>query len=173
MRLPIDGRTLMLAKPMLFLSSYSPLFLMLYVRFLGLGRQLIFLTLGLLGIAALLVLLLRNRSVQADGRVPTEVRSAGPEAATYLASYLLPFLTISKPSWLDLIAFAGFLAVAYLVNAQSSLLLVNPTLFFLRYKIFRITDSNKCSVYVLSRKPVVAGEKIMATRFNNDVAVVR
>lgn len=163
----------MLAKPMLFLSSYSPLFLLLFVRFPGLGKQLLFLAVSLIGVASLLFLLLRNRSTTAAGRLPVRVRSAGSEAATYLASYLLPFLTISKPSWLDMLAFAGFLAVAYVVNAQSSLLLVNPTLFFIRYKVFQITDNNGRSVYVLSRKPVVEGEKIMATRFNNEIAVVR
>jgi hypothetical protein len=111
----------MLAKPLLFLSSYCPLFALLAIRFTEIHLQLGCATLAVLGVISLLLLLRLDRHTAPGPHRLVSARPAGAEAASYLASYLLPFLTISDPSPRDIVAYLLFLIVAYAVYVQSSL----------------------------------------------------
>jgi hypothetical protein len=101
----------------------------------------------------------------------TSVRDDGSEAASYLAAYLLPFLTVGAPSARDLAAYAGFLVIAAIIYARSSMIQANPLLYLLGYKVLSVTDSHRVHAYVITRHAVPEGGCLLATRFKDDVLV--
>lgn len=163
----------MLAKPSLFLSSYSPLFALLAVRFTEPWLRITCLGLALAGLGALLLLLRLDKRASAGSHRLTDVREAGGEAAAYLATYLLPLLTVTTPSILDLIAYTGFLAVAAVVHTHTSVLQVNPLLFVLGFKVLEIRDDQNLRSYLVTRRNIDVGDLIFATRFDNSVLIDR
>lgn len=163
----------MLGKPLLFLSSYAPLFGLLAIRFEKLWLWIGCLVLATLGIGSLLLLLFLDRRASPGPHNITSVRQAGTEAASYLASYLLPFLTVSTPSVRDVLAYTGFLIVAAAVYLHSSIMQINPLLYLLGYQVLEVTDDRGLTGYLVTRRRVRAGDLVMASRFRDDILIDR
>jgi hypothetical protein len=163
----------MLGRPLLFLSSYAPLFGLLAIRFEQWWLWISCLALAMLGVASLLWLLkLDDRSSRGPHDLAT-VRDAGGEAASYLAAYLLPFLVVSTPTVRDVIAYAGFLLVAAVISIRSDVAQVNPLLYLLGYRVLAITDDHGLQAYMITRHSRRVGDRVQATRFRDDVLVDR
>jgi hypothetical protein len=163
----------MLGKPLLFLSSYAPLFGLLAIRFSEAWLWTSCLVLAVIGAASLLLLLLLDRRASPGPHNVTSIRAAGPEAAAYLASYLLPFLTVSAPSVRDLLAYTGFMLVAAAIHLRSSVVQVNPLLYVLGYQVLEVVDDRGFTGYLITPRRVAPGDRIMASRFRDDVLVDR
>lgn len=82
----------MLQRPLLFFSSYAPLFGILAIRFER--PALMYACIGLAGVAALLGIIWLHSRTNGPEMVIASVNNAGGEAASYLAGYLLPFVTV-------------------------------------------------------------------------------
>lgn len=162
-----------LTKPLMFLSSYAPLLLIFAVRFEEGWLQITCAALALVGIFGLLALMrFQHEPREQQGRPTLEkVRQAGAGASSYLAGYLLPFVTISGPSLRDLAAYVGFFAVAYVVTTRTGIIQVNPTLFLLGYRVDSITDEQGSQRYLLSRtkETITRGTTVWTSRMTNDV----
>lgn len=115
----------MFAKPLMFLSSYAPLFAILAIRVESAPVRWVCVALAAAGIAALIAILTLNRRTAPAQSTLTAVRNAGAEAASYLAGYLLPFLVVAQPTVWDLTAYALFLAVVGLVTIKTGVIQVN------------------------------------------------
>jgi hypothetical protein len=163
----------MLAKPMLFMSSYAPLFALLAIRFEQRWLWIPCAGLAILGTASLWLLLRLDTRAAAAPHDLVAVREAGGEAAAYLGSYLLPFLTVATPGARDVAAYIGFLAVAAAIYLHSSLIQVNPLLYLLGYHVVSVTDGGGLRAYLIARNNVTVGSRILATRFGTDVLVAR
>lgn len=161
----------MLAKPLLFFSSYTPLFAILALRFEL--TWLIWSCIGLatMGVAALAVLLLAQRSVGAGTHDIEQVEDVGQQASAYLAAYLLPFVTISQPGVRDVLAYALFLAVAAVIHLRSSIVQINPLLYIFGYRVLRVTDSHAATFYLVCRANLVKGDRVRASLWDADVRV--
>ena len=129
--------------------------------------------LAVLGVASLWVLLHLDARVTVSPHVLTTAKDAGPEAASYLASYLLPFLTVSSPSVRDVVAYIGFLVVAGAVQLRSSVIQVNPLLYVLGYRVLAVEDDRGLKAYLVSRGRPAVGERVLASRFRDDVLIDR
>ena len=163
----------MLGRPLLFLSSYAPLFGLLAVRFEQRWLWISCAVLAALGVASL-YLLLRLDARQSPGpHLLTSVKEAGGEAAAYLATYLLPFLTVATPTVRDVLAYAGFLLVTAVVNIRSAVAQVNPLLYVFGYRVLSVTDDRGLSAYMITRHFPPVGDCVLATRFRDDVLVDR
>src|SRR5271163_2012183 len=103
-----------LTKPLMFLSSYAPLFIMLGIRFEDCVLQVVCAATAALGLVALPVVMRLERAGSTSVYSLISVKPAGSGASSYLAGYLLPFLTVSRPTALDLMAYGVFLIVAFL-----------------------------------------------------------
>lgn len=162
-----------LTLPLMFLSSYAPLLLILAIRFEESWLRTTCVALAVVGIVGLLALMrLHHEPHDQQGRhALTEVRGAGEGASSYLAGYLLPFVTIGNPSLTDLAAYAGFFVVAYVVTTRTGIIQVNPTLFLLGYRVDSITDEQGAQRYLLSRTrdSITQGVTVRASRMTNDV----
>jgi hypothetical protein len=150
----------MLGRPLLFLSSYAPLFALLAIRFEVRWLWISCTVLALLGVAALWLLLRLDARAAPGPHVLESVRDDSGEAASYLASYLLPFLTVATPSVRDVLAYAGFLLVAASISLKSSAVQANPLLYLLGYRVLSVTDSQGMHAYMVTRR--------VAQRFHGD-----
>jgi hypothetical protein len=110
----------MLGRPLLFLSSYAPLFALLAIRFEQRWLQISCTVLAVTGVVSLWLLLRLDARSSPGPHTLASVKDAGGEAASYLATYLLPFLTVATPTIRDVLAYAGFLLVAATISLRSS-----------------------------------------------------
>jgi hypothetical protein len=163
----------MLGRPLLFLSSYAPLFGLLAIRFEPRWLWISCTVLAVLGVASLWLLLKLGRRASPGPHKLATVGDDGSEAAAYLASYLLPFLTVGTPSTRDVLAYAGFLLIAALIYIRSSMIQANPLLYLLGYKVLSATDSNGTHAYIITRHALRAGDILQASQFRDDVLVDR
>ena len=163
----------MLGKPLLFFSSYAPLFGLLAIRFEERWLWISCAALAGLGVASLWLLLHLDARSSPGPHVLASTRDAGPEAASYLASYLLPFLTVSMPTVRDVVAYVGFLVVAASIYLRSSVVQVNPMLYLLGYRVLSVTDDQGLRAYMVTRRAVASGSTVLATRFRDEVLVDR
>ena len=129
----------MLGRPLLFLSSYAPLFGLLAVRFEPRWLWISCPCSPLLGVVSLWLLLRLDARL---ARTPPAGVCPGCRrgAAGYLATYLLPFLTVATPTVRDVLAYAGFLLVTAVVNIRSAVAQVNPLLYLFGYRVLSVTD---------------------------------
>lgn len=163
----------MLGRPLLFLSSYAPLFGLLAIRFEPRWLWISCTVLAALGVVSLWLLLCLGRRATAGPHELASVRDDGSEAAAYLASYLLPFLTVGVPSTRDVLAYAGFLVIAALIYIRSSMIQANPLLYLLGYKVLSATDSNGLHAYIITRRALRGGDCLSASPLRDDVLIDR
>lgn len=163
----------MLGKPLLFLSSYAPLFGLLAIRFERPWLWITCVALAGLGLASLLLLLRLDARSEPGPHVLAAAADAGGEAASYLAGYLLPFVTVATPTARDIAAYAGFLLVAAAIYMRTSLAQVNPLLYLLGYRVLSITDDRGLRAYIITKRSLQPGERVAATRFRDNVLVDR
>lgn len=157
-----------LAKFSLFVSSYTPLFILIilkqlfdnhdYLHWEGFERDglIVFVTkfglstllglLCLLGIAGL-CLTFNNIKNNAKNGTPVTVKNVSnknSEAIGYIATYILPFLFQSLNGWYELVSIVFVLFIIYRIYTNSSMLLINPLLSFF-YSIYEIeyTENGK------------------------------
>jgi hypothetical protein len=163
----------MLGKPLLFFSSYAPLFALLAIRFEQTWLWVACVVLAALGVGSLWLLLHLDARSSPGPHQLASARDAGPEAAAYLASYLLPFLTVSVPTIRDVIAYIGFLVVAASIHLRSSVVQVNPLLYLLGYRVLAVTDEKGLRAYMVTRRAVASGSTVLATRLRDEVLIDR
>src|ERR1035441_5655495 len=94
----------------LFMSSYAPLFAILAIRFRSSVLIVACATLSVAGFAAGAAVLARFHRVAAGTWPVRTVEDRGGEVAGYLATYLLPFVTVAEPDIRDVVGYALFLA---------------------------------------------------------------
>ncbi|WP_141564314.1 hypothetical protein [Mycolicibacterium palauense] len=161
-----------LTKPLMFLSSYAPLFGMLAIRFEDSQLRILFGVLAFAGLMLLpLILAIYKTSAPADYTI-CAIDPAGNGASAYLAGYLLPFLTTSNPTTPDLAAYGLFLVVAYLVHIRTDMIQVNPTLFVFGWRVYAFTDTNGLRGHLVCRTRVLVGDDIVAYRISDDLLLM-
>jgi len=103
--------------------------------------------------------------------VPATVSDAGSEVAGYLATYLLPFLTVAEPNTRDVIAYILFLLVTGLIYVRSEMTQINPTLYLLSRRVVRVTTTAGWSGYVITRTHPEPNQPIKTVTLNAEVRV--
>lgn len=163
----------MLAKPLLFLSSYSPLFALLALRFQPIWLIITCIVLALVGMISLGLLFRLDARASRGMHTLEDAKPAGAEAGAYVGTYLLPFVTVSTPSIRDAAAYAVFIVIAATIHLRSSIIQINPLLYLIGYKVISIVDTNELGAYVVTRQSLRKGDTIEATRFGNNVLINR
>ena len=152
----------------LFYGSYAPLFVILAFRFEPLRLRIGALVIGALGFASLARLVQRtSRRVGPSPFTITEIGDHGAQVAGYLATYLLPFLVIERPSLGDLAAYASFIGLTGLIYIRSAMTEINPTLYLLRRSIARINTAEGFSGYAILRTTVDVDDTFRAVHLDD------
>lgn len=157
-----------LAQFALFVSSYSPLFILIIVRqisenwdffnWAGFSVENIITFGSKFGLSSLLTLVLivglcgysltiANLEEVASNGFPvivTDVKNKNSEAIGYIATYLIPFLFQSFNGWYECLSVLFLMAIIYRIYINSSLLLINPLL-SIKFAIYEIEyrENNK------------------------------
>jgi hypothetical protein len=155
----------------LFMSSYAPLFAILAVRFRSTGVIVACAALSAAGFAAGAAVLVRFHQVTGSTWTVRTVEDRGGEVAGYLATYLLPFVTVSEPGVRDVVGYALFLMVVAVIYVRSSLVQINPTLYLFGWRLYAIEIGDGWSGYLLARGPVRGGTDFAAVRMTERLFV--
>ena len=125
----------------MFLSSYTPLFVLVGLRSVAGGSSAIAIAAGFLILAGAVgtILLLNVAPVKADEIYTlAEVEKRDGDVGAYAATYLLPFLTVFSGQAVDVISLAAFVAFLGVIYVRSRLIYVNPVLMLLGYHLWRV-----------------------------------
>lgn len=123
---------------MLFLSSYSPAFLILAVRSVNHSWALFWISIALTVLSAGTFLLF-IRVARRGGPFRATVESVEPhdgDLAAYVATYLLPFIVVFGATVQDVIALGLFLFFIGLLWVNSRAIYLNPLLALIGYHIY-------------------------------------
>ena len=120
----------------LFLSSYSPLFLIFAARHWTTDRPfaLVTLALALVGVAGLLAYWTQVRRIAPHFVTVAAVESRTGDAMAYIVTYVIPFLSLDVNSRGDQVALTIFFLALGVLYVRSNLIHMNPLL-NLRYTI--------------------------------------
>jgi hypothetical protein len=110
----------------LFFSSYAPLFVLLGLRFEGMGLRIPCFALGALFALDLCLIMQQLRRGSPMKYRIQHVEDRGADVAGYVVTYLLPFLTVASPRGWDLAAYGLFIAIVGVIYVRSGLIYVNP-----------------------------------------------
>lgn len=158
-----------------FLSSYAPLWLMLGLRFDPLWLSGVLISVSLLCGGVVGFLVTRSAAERPSSTTLTVVGDGGSEVSGYIASYLLPFLTIGDPGAREFAMYGVFLLVAGLVYVRSGLMQVNPTIYMFNRGVKRATIAARgggtAEVFVITRRNLRAGDRVHAERFSDRVYI--
>jgi hypothetical protein len=151
----------------LFFSSYLPLvpvFCLLYWDAQP-RRSVILLVAGLVVLALVSVYL--KLVVPKINTVPVRVREVQArdiDTMSYIAAYILPFLTFTLDSWKQILAIVFTFAIFGFLYVNSSMISINPTLNLLfRYHLYDIVVEGKEDehFFLLSHRKRLPGSTLM------------
>ena len=91
------------------------------------------------------------------------VQDASGEVAGYLATYLVPFVTVPSPSAADLAGYCILAVVVLAIFLRSELARINPTLYLLGWRVASIT-TGETGYYVVCRRVPRPATGISAVR---------
>jgi hypothetical protein len=164
--------TEIVSRARLFLGSYVLLFVLLAIRFQTGWLEVACGVIAATGLANMLWIVLHvSKRTQEEPIRVVEVADAGPDVAGYMATYLLPFLTVAEPTGRDIAAYAIFLLVTGLVYVRSEMTQVNPTLYILGRRVVAVTTDHGWSGHVVARSSVRSGDVIQVVPLNPAVRV--
>jgi hypothetical protein len=124
----------------LFLSSYSPAFLIIAVRSFDNSWGLFWVALGLTATTAgafLIFIKVVRGGGPFLGKIE-EIDSRDSDLAAYVATYLLPFVLVPSATVQDVIALGLFLFFIGLLWVNSGMIYLNPLLSLAGYRLFMV-----------------------------------
>lgn len=158
---------------LLFISSYTPAFGALALRFESPAwLRIACIVLTAAGAISSTWFLIVMRFLTKDSVVIDTVEDRGGDVAGYLATYLLPVVVLSTPTTLDVIAYAVIFGVIGIIFVRSRLVYVNPTFYIFWFRLFYVTTDHGFEGYLLTRGEPVAGDRLEVVQHNKLLLVV-
>ncbi len=145
----------------LFITSYIPLFVIVIVKqlkegwdllswggwnkdalncfFTHFGMSVLLAVLSLVGVGGITVLLHNLKSNLNNGQVTTVIKisNRNSEAIGYIATYIVPFFASDFTSWFECVIFLVVMALIYTIYTNSNMILINPLL-NIRYSLLEM-----------------------------------
>ena len=169
----------MIIRLRLLTSAYVPLYVVTLVYFESKPVRIIMGIVTMVGCVSLVSLLWAvSQRIAPRTVVPMTVRDLGNEVASYVATYLLPFVTLNEPDIKNIIAFFIALAAMSVVYIRSDMIGVNPLLYLLGYRVYAVTgirttsEGHEAGALILSRKQLIPGCEISVSRLATGVSLV-
>jgi hypothetical protein len=165
----------------LFLSSYSPAWLILAVRSFQHSTALFWLSIGLAIVSAVAFLIFIRVARQGGpfrGSV-TEVEPRDTELAAYVATYLLPFVVVFGATIQDVLALGLFIFFIGLLWVNSGMIYLNPLLILVGYHVYVVritpvggTRATLSANFMLSHQENLRpGDEVLVDRIGRGVLI--
>ena len=163
----------LLTRVILFLSSYVPLFAVFAVLLWKQDRHTAWALLLLCGVA-ISGLLGYLRWTLRFAPTPLEVqavRSKDGETMSYIASYILPFVSLPYGDNYKLAAIVIFLAVLAVVYVNSNMLYINPMLNLCGFHLYAVTSAGDIEHTVIAKRRPRAGATLRLVTIGENVHI--
>jgi hypothetical protein len=160
-------------RSMLFVSSYFPLTLIFSIFLFDKQRlwAVIILLVGLSGLLIMLLyfLLIAPRRAVLHEEV-AELHRRDGDVMSYIASYLIPFVTFPFSSWEQMAAIIVFMVVLMIVYVNSNMIYINPMLNLIGYHLYEVTlEHSELSHYLIIRDRIVRGERLRLVKIGESI----
>jgi hypothetical protein len=161
------------AQALLFLSSFSPLFLMFGVldSFGSSAAQWICYVLAGLSLLGLALFFSLVKGLDQQGIEVTRAKPRDSDAIAYVVTYLIPFLTLSTRDWRGRAAILVFIFVVGVLYIRSHIFYVNPVLSLGGYRLFEIEVGRGFVILMTRRKFIEPGTTLRARRLSDYVYI--
>lgn len=156
----------------LFISSYTPLFLILFVKNLTIPNKInldyikqldsktlvIFLSVLIIFIIVILSNLLlyfffiKVKKISSQNISLDHIENKNTETLTYMGTYLIPFIGVEFKSIQDIISNIFLFSVIGLLYIKSNLILVNPLLSILGFNIYLCKSNDSSELILITKK---------------------
>lgn len=163
-----------LGRFILFLSSYTPLFIIYVVLF---WQQkwivLILVTISAISITGLIIylqIMYRRSEVQIT---PSDVRSGDAESMSYVVTYIFPFLSLGLDQVNELVALIIFFVVIAILYINGSMIHINPVLSLSGFRLYELTLSSGSTHVLISRSRVVRNEPINVIKIDEEIYLLK
>jgi hypothetical protein len=146
-----------LTRWILFLSSYAPLFVIVFVLYResdALFAWTCLLT-AALGVVGLSLYFFQARTLDPFQITVTSVQPKGAEAMAYIVTYVIPFLDLDLSGTAAQLSIVILLLVMGLVYVRSNLIYVNPLLSAAGLQVFEITAADNIPRVLLAHRDYV------------------
>jgi len=158
---------------MLFFSSYFPLMLIFSVLLWGTNFSwaIGILTLGIVSLAVMFLYIGRRKHIGgvSQARI-TGVEKRDENVVSYIASYLIPFVTFPLATPEQVVAILIFVAVLLVLYISSNMLYINPMFNLIGWHLYEITiESDQISHYLIARQDIRPDKTLYFVRISNDI----
>ncbi len=163
-----------ITRTLLFISSYFPLLLIVFIERLKeqpvlawvvLATGLASVVLGI-GIYVLALRRLQPVTVQVAG-----VTRKDAEVMAYIMTYVIKFLAIPWDKPRQVLSLGVFFVVLGVLYVSNNFIHINPTLNMLGFKLFEIQDGAGSTYSLLARRRVLRGQPVSVRRAGGDVLI--
>ncbi|MBA7696223.1 hypothetical protein ES703_104866 [subsurface metagenome] len=144
-----------LARLILVVSGYFPLFLILTVRYFHEYKEWALVP-TLIGVIALLGLVLFFNWTRASEPIPTtinDIQRRDSEVVTYLLTYIFPFLNVDISNIPAAASLGIFFTVLIILNVSANIVHINPMLNLAGFHIYKVRFDGKEEQTLLTRRP--------------------
>lgn len=160
-------------KAMLFVSSYFPLWFVVFILYV---KEHPYESAGLLTIAVASVawMLLYLRKVQARNAITVQIARAkrcDHEALSYIVSYLLPFLALPAEGWQKITAMGVFYLLLGFLYVNTDMIHINPTLLMAKFRIYEIETNGGETRCVIARNRLLSNSTVRLVDVDDGLAV--
>ncbi len=163
----------LLVRCMLFFSSYFPLMLIFSIL-LWKPHQPWAIGILALGLLSLLITFLyisrrKNKGGVSQAKI-TEVEKRDENVMSYIASYLVPFVTFPLDTVEQTAAILIFVGVLLVLYINSNMIYINPMFNLVGYHLYEITiDSDQMSHYLIARRPVKPNKTLYFVEISDNI----
>ena len=170
-------------KAILFFSSISPMFFILFVqnfnfdRLFGTSKAQSSLFLiepavawCLLGLCilpnlVLLIIVSKSKSTVPINTTITNIQSKSSDVLNYMATYVIPLISFKTDKFNDLAVFILLLIVLTIIYMHTQMFFINPILILLRYRIVEVNDS----IVIITKAELRINDKVKLHSIDNQI----
>jgi hypothetical protein len=162
-----------ITRTLLFISSYFPLLLIVFLERLQEQPTLAWTALGagFAGILGIGVYLLALRQLQPVTVNVAAVSRKDAEVMAYIMTYVIKFLAIPWDKPRQVVSLGVFFVVLGVLYVSNNFIHINPTLNMLGFKLFEIQDGAGATYSLLARRRVLSGQPVSVRRASGDVLI--
>lgn len=161
----------LLARILLFFSSYAPLSVMLVLLLWNKAPIVAAVSggLALLSVAGMLICLqVVNRIAGVSTKI-LDCHSRGDAAMSYIVTYIIPFLAVAFSDWQQAAALGVFFVILGFLYVNSDMIHINPTLNLFGYRLYEVTLADGSTYSLIAHGRVQRGRTLQLVRLGDEI----
>lgn len=151
-------------------AAWSPALLLIAIR-LSDGHIVWTIVTALAGVVAVVSVLSLLRARSATNEQPfqlTMLQDESSQVPGYLLTFVFPFVFVDVSSWQEGATWGLFALLTFFLVLSTDLVLVNPILLAVGYRLYRIQTSSGFEGLLLSRRRPMQGQTVEAVRLSGE-----